>query len=159
MSNFSINIVPADCLVPLDVRISAIRGTSYWAQWRIKSPALWLLAQPFVQAQNKENMTSPCHWPLWGESTGNRWNTENVSIWWRHHGYWGDKITVPYIYIYIYIYTEPIPILFWHTRPKSHWYMYDEVHQISFGPDWFQDGNSRQNTYQLFLLTMIFNAW
>ena len=40
----------------------------------------------------KENIKAPRHWPLWGESTGDRWipltkasNAENVSIWWRHH--------------------------------------------------------------------------
>ena len=42
--------------------------------------------QPFVQAQTKENIKAPCHWPLWGEITGDRpSNAENVSIWWRHH--------------------------------------------------------------------------
>ena len=51
-----------------------------------------LFAQPFVQAQLKENFKAPSHWPLWGESTGDRWipsqrasSAENVSIWWRHH--------------------------------------------------------------------------
>ena len=35
---------------------------------------------------------APRHWPLYGEFTGDRWiprtkasNTENISIWWRHH--------------------------------------------------------------------------
>ena len=31
------------------------------------------VAQPFVQAQFKENTNAPRHWPLWGESTGDRW--------------------------------------------------------------------------------------
>ena len=31
-----------------------------------------LFAQPFVQAQIKENIKFPRHWPLWGESTGRR---------------------------------------------------------------------------------------
>ena len=46
-----------------------------------------LFAEPFVQAQIKENIKAPHHWHLWGESTGNQGasNTENVSIWWRHH--------------------------------------------------------------------------
>ena len=26
-----------------------------------------------VQAQIKENIKAPCHLPLWGESTGDRW--------------------------------------------------------------------------------------
>ena len=32
-----------------------------------------IVAQPFVQAQLKENIKAPGHWPLWGESTGDRW--------------------------------------------------------------------------------------
>ena len=39
--------------------------TSWWARWRLKSPASRLFAQPFVQAQTKALL----HWPLWGEST------------------------------------------------------------------------------------------
>ena len=44
--------------------------------------------------QSKENIKAPRLWPLWGEFTGDRWfprtrasNAENVSIWWRHHGF------------------------------------------------------------------------
>ena len=52
-----------------------------------------MFVESFVQAQIKENMKVPRHWPLWGESTGDRGfslqqrasNTANVSIWWRHH--------------------------------------------------------------------------
>ena len=33
----------------------------------------WLFAQLFVQAQIKENIEAPRHWPLWGEFTGDRW--------------------------------------------------------------------------------------
>ena len=66
-----------------------------------KSPASLLFAQPFVQAQIKENIKAPRQWPLCGEFTGDRWiprtiswpqfpaprasNAENVFIWWRHH--------------------------------------------------------------------------
>ena len=32
-----------------------------------------MFVQPFVQAQIKENIKAPRHWPLWGESTGHRW--------------------------------------------------------------------------------------
>ena len=53
-----------------------------------------LFTQSFIQAQIKENIKAPRHWPLWGEFTGHRWiprtqkasNAENVFIWWRHHG-------------------------------------------------------------------------
>ena len=47
-----------------------------------------------IQAQIKENIKAPRHWPLWGEFTVDRWNptkrasnVKNVSIWWRHHGF------------------------------------------------------------------------
>ena len=43
----------------------------------------------------KENIKAPRHWPLCGEFTGTgefpaqrASYAENVSIWWRHHGYW-----------------------------------------------------------------------
>ena len=43
---------------------------------------------------NKRNIKVLRHWPLCREFTGDRWiprtdasNAENVSIWWRHHGY------------------------------------------------------------------------
>ena len=49
-----------------------------------------LFTQPFIQAQIKENIKAPRHWPLCGEFTGEfpaqmASNAENVSIWWRHH--------------------------------------------------------------------------
>ena len=43
-----------------------------WARWRLQSSAYRLFAQPFVHAQIKENIKAPRHWPLWGESTGDR---------------------------------------------------------------------------------------
>ena len=53
--------------------IVVITVTSWWVRWRLKSPASRLFAQPFVQSQIKENIKAPCHWSLWGESTGDRW--------------------------------------------------------------------------------------
>ena len=42
--------------------------------------------------RRSKNTKAPCHWPLCGEFTGDRWipctmasNAENVSISWRHH--------------------------------------------------------------------------
>ena len=62
------------------------------SNWRLKLPALRLYTQSFIQAQIKENIKAPRHWPLWGEFTGDRWipaqmasNAENVSICLRHH--------------------------------------------------------------------------
>ena len=70
-----------------------ITMTSWWAQFRLKSPASRLFAQTFARAHIKENIKAPRHWPLWGESTGESGfpsqrtiNAENVPIWWRHHG-------------------------------------------------------------------------
>ena len=39
----------------------------------LKSPASRLFIKPFIQAQIKENIKAPRHWPLWGEFTGHRW--------------------------------------------------------------------------------------
>ena len=50
-----------------------ITVTSLWARWRLKSPALRLSTPLFIQAQIKENIKTPCHWPLWGEFTDDRW--------------------------------------------------------------------------------------
>ena len=47
-----------------------ITVTSYRVRWRLKSQAIRLFAQPFDQAQIKENIKTPCHSILWGESTG-----------------------------------------------------------------------------------------
>ena len=50
-----------------------ITVTSLWAWWRPKSPASWWFAQPFVEAQIKENSKAPRHGPLRREFTGGRW--------------------------------------------------------------------------------------
>ena len=47
-----------------------ITVTSQWVRWRLKSPAF---TQVFIQAQIKENIQAPRHWPLWCEFTGDRW--------------------------------------------------------------------------------------
>ena len=58
---------------------------------RLKSPALRLFTQPFIQTQIKENIKAPPHWPLCREFTGTdevpaqrASYAENVSNWWRH---------------------------------------------------------------------------
>ena len=56
--------------VPVGLYITV---TSQGVRWRDKSPASRLFIQPFVQAQIKENIKAPRHWPLWGEFTGHRW--------------------------------------------------------------------------------------
>ena len=54
--------------------------------------SLTIVYSTVIQAQIKENIKAPRHWPLWGNSpvTGEfpaqrASNAENVSIWWRHH--------------------------------------------------------------------------
>ena len=68
--------------------INSIAVTSWWARWRLKSPASRLFAQPFVQVQLEENIKAPRLWPLWGEFVSQMAsNAENVSIWWRHRAF------------------------------------------------------------------------
>ena len=73
-----------------------IRVTPWWARWRLKSPAFRSFAQTSDQAQIKQNIKAPRHWPLWGEFcigdlvTGGfpsqrASDAENVSIWLRLH--------------------------------------------------------------------------
>ena len=50
-----------------------ITMTSSWARWRPKPPVSPLFTQPFIQAQIKENIKVPRHWPLCGEFTIDRW--------------------------------------------------------------------------------------
>ena len=52
------------------VLVSNITVMSKWARWRLKSPAARLFAQPFVRVQ--EITKAPSHWPLLGESIGDR---------------------------------------------------------------------------------------
>ena len=53
--------------------------------------SLTIIYSTVIQAQIKENIKAPRHWPLCGEFTGigefpaqRVSNAENVSIWWRH---------------------------------------------------------------------------
>ena len=55
------------------------------------------------QAQIKENIKAPRHWPLCGEFTGTgdfpaqrASNAENVSTWWRDHATWGSWNAAPW---------------------------------------------------------------
>ena len=49
-----------------------IKMTSYWARWRLRSPASRLFTQPFIQAHIRENIKAPGHWPVCEEFTGGR---------------------------------------------------------------------------------------
>ena len=59
--------------IATSVLIWNITVTSKWAQWRLKSPISPLFTKPFIQAQIKENIKAPRHWPLYVEFTGDRW--------------------------------------------------------------------------------------
>ena len=55
-------------------RTNTITMTSWWPQWRLKSPASRMFTQPFIQMQIiKESIKAPRHWPLCEEFTGDRW--------------------------------------------------------------------------------------
>ena len=65
--------IPHTCRdVLFDVQLAYHYSDSKWARWRLKSPTYRLFAQPFVQAQIKESIKAPCHWPFWGESTDDK---------------------------------------------------------------------------------------
>ena len=76
-------IIPA--VSPFVAPKFVITVTSECVRWRLKPPASRLFAQPFVQAQIKENIKTPRHWPLLVESTGDTGPVTRKCIWWRHH--------------------------------------------------------------------------
>ena len=65
------------------INTAVVKVLEWPLQWRVYGRdgvyACCLFTQPFIQAQIKENIKVPRHWPLWGEIT------ENVFIWWRYH--------------------------------------------------------------------------
>ena len=46
---------------------AVITSTSWWLRCPLKSPASRLFTQSFIQAQIKENIKAPRHWPLYGD--------------------------------------------------------------------------------------------
>ena len=63
-----------------------------WTRWRLKSPALRLLTQPFIQSADQSKHESSASLAFVGNlaPTGEfpaqrASNAENVSFWWRHH--------------------------------------------------------------------------
>ena len=81
--SFSLGIVPTRnsqsayyfmCLINCWLHVTRTRKmtkpitkTSYWEQWRLKSPASTFFTQSFNQAQIKENIKAPSHWPWCGD--------------------------------------------------------------------------------------------
>ena len=74
-----VHFVPYTCLSSFFIHVIPSRKrcyntvTSWWARLRLKSPASPLFTQSVIQAQIKENIKAPRHWPLCGELTGDRW--------------------------------------------------------------------------------------
>ena len=60
---------------------SPITVTSLWTRWCLYSPASRLFTQPYVQAQIKENIKAPRHWPLWREFTSDQWIPRTKGQW------------------------------------------------------------------------------
>ena len=58
-------------LIMLNDWTITVMSQSAW--WHLTSPACHLFTQPFFQAQIKETIKAPCHWPLWGEFTRDQW--------------------------------------------------------------------------------------
>ena len=100
-----------------------------------KSSASRLFTQPFIQAQIKENIKAPRHWPLCGEFTGARWipsttsNAENASIWWRHHELlWFVLSCLPFQlshWVFFQVFQDNINQTFtWTNDDTFHWRIY-----------------------------------
>ena len=47
--------------------------TSWWARWRLKSPAIRLFTQPFIRRQSKKTSKLRVTGFLWWEFIGDRW--------------------------------------------------------------------------------------
>ena len=43
--------------------------------------SLSIVCSTVFKAQIKENIKAPCHWPLWGEFTGDRWIPRTKGVW------------------------------------------------------------------------------
>ena len=85
------------------------------------------LLNPLFKGQFKENINAPRHWPLWGESTCDRWIprtkayiAENVSIWWRHHvskaDAWWKQTCLAYIWGHTFVLKIVFTLVGWRLR-------------------------------------------
>ena len=67
---------------------SFITITSWWARWRLKSPASQVFTQPFLSGtdQRKHQSSASLAFAVTGEfPTRRASNAESVSTWWCHH--------------------------------------------------------------------------
>ena len=66
--------------------------TSWWARWRLKSPASWLFTQPLIQADQRKYQSSALlafvrgihRWPVNSPHKGPV-TRKMFPFWWRHH--------------------------------------------------------------------------
>ena len=65
----------------LDYFVMLKNGQLHYSDVIMSVMASQLFTQPFVQAQIKENIKAPRHWPLWGEFTGHRWIPHTKGQW------------------------------------------------------------------------------
>ena len=50
-----------------------------WASRHLTSQAIDCLFNSSVLSDQKENIKAPHYWPLWGQSTGDRWNPSEIA--------------------------------------------------------------------------------
>ena len=79
--NFTIMRFPTIDSLTICCLQNYITRTSYWARWRLKSPASRWFTQAFIQAQIKENRKALRHWPLWWGFTGHWWIPRTKGQW------------------------------------------------------------------------------
>ena len=120
-----------------------------------------MFTQPCIEAQIKENIKAPHHWPLWGEFTSDRWipctrasNVENVSIWWRHHTF----------FIYGWAWSKPTreDVTFSHRlRPCSSMDMINSLSHIQvWGPLPSADQSWHHDNFHAVTLHLVaYNSW
>ena len=65
-------------------RVRRKDGDVIMSAWHLKSPASRLVTEPFIEAQIKEKIKAPRHWPLCGEFSGDWWIS-------RKNGQWRGK--------------------------------------------------------------------
>ena len=90
----SVELLKCSCDDTITWNISSITVPSWWAWWRLKSPASRLFTQSLFRPRSKKtsklrvNGLCAGNSPVTGEFPAQRAsNADNVSIWWRHHGF------------------------------------------------------------------------
>ena len=92
---------------------------------------LTIVYSTVIQAQIKENIKAPRHWPLCREFTGTgefhaqrASNAENVFIWWRHHG--------ELQFVFVLFYCGYIRVILNSSLPEQNDHFADDVFQCIF---------------------------